>query len=407
MNYLDLFSGIGGFRLGLEQAGFKFGWEGHSEIDKYAEQIYQRHYPESECLGDVKAIDPTKLPKLNLITFGFPCQDISIAGKRGGLRASRSGLFFEAMRIIEVAKPDIFIFENVKGLFSSSEGRDFEIILRTIADLGVYDCEWQLLNTRWFLPQNRERIYFIGIRKDLQYKSIFPIIPDRYIREVEYEKVYEMSQGLSQIVKAFFERQEIQGQTHKMVQELFQRICKGIQQKKAKEIGRENEEIRQLGKESISEVETIIQRAFGNNNTGEVFGVVQIPTEEMLLLWDRGSESTYSFRFLQSEDYSFDNRQNGFPSWLRGRESFPMLLAVQFYKGKLFYSCGNGRNWTKIYIQEVGRCQQTLSDILEEQVARKYFLSEKAIKGLMKGQSKPQILDVCKEEDIVEGIIQE
>ena len=175
MNYLDLFSGGGGFHQGLVQAGFKFDWCGHSEVDKYAEQVYHKHFPESRCLGDVRTINPDELPKINLITFGFPCQDLSVAGKQRGLHASRSGLFFEAMRIVESAKPDIFIFENVKGLLSSSEGRDFEVVLRTIADLGLYDCEWQLVNTRWVLPQNRERIFFIGHLRGRSRPKVFPI----------------------------------------------------------------------------------------------------------------------------------------------------------------------------------------------------------------------------------------
>jgi DNA (cytosine-5)-methyltransferase 1 len=174
MNYLDLFSGIGGFRLGLEQGGFKFGWTGHSEIDKYAKRAYENHF-ESEGLGDVRSIRPEQLPRINLITFGFPCQDLSVAGKRAGLDGERSGLFFEAMRIIEHTKPDIFIFENVKGLLSSNEGQDFKAVLQTIADLGLYECEWQLLNTRWFLPQNRERIYFIGHLRGRSRPKVFPI----------------------------------------------------------------------------------------------------------------------------------------------------------------------------------------------------------------------------------------
>ena len=174
MNYLDLFSGCGGFRRGLEKAGYTFEWEGHSEIDKYAKQIYEKHYPESEDLGDVRTIRTDELPKIDLITFGFPCQDLSVAGKRGGLGASRSGLFFEAMRIIRDARPDYFIFENVKGLFSSNGGLDWLNVLREVADSG-YDGQWQLLNTRWFLPQNRERIYFVGHPRGTSRTQIFPI----------------------------------------------------------------------------------------------------------------------------------------------------------------------------------------------------------------------------------------
>ena len=174
MNLLDLFSGIGGFHLGLEQAGFKFDWVGVSEIDKYAIKQYKRRFPDAEELGDIKSIQPERLPDIDLVTFGFPCQDLSIAGKRGGLQANRSSLFFEAMRIIGAKKPKFFIFENVKGLFSSNEGQDFDLILRTISDFG-YDGGWQLLNTRWFLPQNRERVYFVGHIRGEPRPKVFPI----------------------------------------------------------------------------------------------------------------------------------------------------------------------------------------------------------------------------------------
>lgn len=176
INYLDLFSGIGGFHLGLVQAGFKINYCGFSEIDKYAKQVYKQHFPESEDLGDVKTIEINRLPKINLVTFGFPCQDLSIAGKRGGLKAARSGLFYEAMQIIRATRPNYFVFENVKGLFSSNEGRDWIDVLREVADSG-YDGQWQLLNTRDFeLPQNRERIYFVGHLRNRCRPKIFPII---------------------------------------------------------------------------------------------------------------------------------------------------------------------------------------------------------------------------------------
>lgn len=177
INYLDAFSGIGGFHKGLEEAGFAFKWIGFSEIDRFAKETYKKHFPNSEDLGDVRTIIPlNKLPgKLDLFTFGFPCQDLSVAGKRGGLHAARSGLFFEALRIIKAATPTVFIFENVKGLLSSEGGEDFTTVLRSIANLGIYDCEWQLLNTRWFLPQNRERIYFIGHLRGKSGPKVFPI----------------------------------------------------------------------------------------------------------------------------------------------------------------------------------------------------------------------------------------
>ncbi len=174
INLLELFSGVGGFSVGIEQAGIEIGWHGFSDIDKYANEIFKRRFPNAEELGSVVDVDPRKLPRIDLVTFGFPCQDLSIAGKRKGFEGSRSSLFFEAMRIIEAKKPSHFIFENVEGIFSSNEGKDFEIILRTIADCG-YDGQWQLLNTRWFLPQNRSRCYFVGHLRGASRPKVFPI----------------------------------------------------------------------------------------------------------------------------------------------------------------------------------------------------------------------------------------
>lgn len=173
MIYLDGFSGIGGFHLGLVKAGFKFSKTYYSEIDKYAIGCYKRNLPESEYAG---AIDNLKrIRKIDVFTFGFPCQDLSISGNREGLKGKRSGLFFEAVEIIKKYKPSLFIFENVKGLLSSNDGKDFEIVLRTIADIGLYECEWQLVNTRWVLPQNRERVFFIGHLRGNGFSKVFPI----------------------------------------------------------------------------------------------------------------------------------------------------------------------------------------------------------------------------------------
>jgi len=176
ITYLDLFSGIGGFALGLQKAGVKIKKHYFSEIDTYATAVYKNHFPNAIGLGDVKAIKSfRKLGNIDIITFGFPCQDLSIAGKGVGFNGSRSSLFYEATRIIRATRPTHFIFENVKGLLSNDNGRTFEKVLQEIADIGLYDCEWQLVNTRWFLPQNRERIYFIGHLRGKSAPKVFPI----------------------------------------------------------------------------------------------------------------------------------------------------------------------------------------------------------------------------------------
>jgi DNA (cytosine-5)-methyltransferase 1 len=177
INHLDLFSGIGGFSLGLKEAGIKTNWIGFSDINKHSNKIFKRRFPNAEELGSITTIQPNKLPNIDLVTFGFPCQDLSIAGKRGGLSANRSSLFFEAIKIIRDKRPKYFIFENVKGVFSSNEGKDFDIILRSIADIG-YDGQWELCNTRWYLPQNRERVYFVGHIRGESRPKVFPIRKD-------------------------------------------------------------------------------------------------------------------------------------------------------------------------------------------------------------------------------------
>tara|TARA_R110000737_G_scaffold87936_1_gene120567 strand:- start:742 stop:1638 length:897 start_codon:yes stop_codon:yes gene_type:complete len=175
INLLDLFSGIGGFHKGLEQAGFEIGWNGFSDIDKYANAVYQYNYPEAINLGSITTIRHKELPQIDCITFGSPCQDFSVAGKRSGMQGDRSSLITEAIRLIATLRPRFFIWENVKGTFSSNDGADFWAIIQAFINIGGYRLEWQLLNTRWFLPQNRERIYLVGCIGEGSGQSIFPI----------------------------------------------------------------------------------------------------------------------------------------------------------------------------------------------------------------------------------------
>lgn len=177
--YIDLFSGVGGFAKGFQDAGVSIKHHYYSEIDKNAIAVYKYQFKNTEYVGSVTDVSGTELKKRHpkarfIITFGFPCQDLSIAGRGKGLSGERSGLFFEAIRIIKEVNPEIFIFENVKGLLSSNEGKDFETVLRTIADIGLYECEWQLVNTAWVLPQNRERIYFVGHSTGRSKPRVFP-----------------------------------------------------------------------------------------------------------------------------------------------------------------------------------------------------------------------------------------
>jgi DNA (cytosine-5)-methyltransferase 1 len=224
MKYLSLFTGIGGFELGIQQAdellrnahgGQKrrskanqkaaqgqglFSTQGkdtrakkrsaragtsndanqgplcvgYSEIDKSAIAIYQRHYPEQKNYGDIRKIKPKKLPDFDLLVGGFPCQSFSIAGKRLGFKDTRGTLFFDIARIIKIKRPRLLLLENVKGLLSHDEGRTFSVIIRTLDELG-YDIQWQVLNSKDFgVPQNRERIFIVGHLRGTPRPEIFP-----------------------------------------------------------------------------------------------------------------------------------------------------------------------------------------------------------------------------------------
>lgn len=173
MIFLDLFSGAGGFHLGLTHAGFKFKKVYFSEIDKWAIQVYKKHFKDAIYVGSVESIPEIERP--NIITFGSPCQDFSLAGKRAGLEGQRSSLITYAIQLIDKYRPDVFILENVKGAFSTNDGADFWAIIKAFTDIGAYRLEWQLLNTAWFLPQYRERIYLVGHLGDGSGREVFPI----------------------------------------------------------------------------------------------------------------------------------------------------------------------------------------------------------------------------------------
>ena len=176
INQLDLFSGIGGFHLGFERAGYKVN-SYFSEVDKHAVAVYKHQFKDSTYVGSVTDVRGADLPRIDLITFGSPCQDFSLAGKRKGMGGERSSLITEAIRLVHECRPRVFIWENVKGTFSSNDGADFWAIIQAFANIGGYRCEWQLLNTSWFLPQRRERVYLVGYigepRDD--WRGVFPL----------------------------------------------------------------------------------------------------------------------------------------------------------------------------------------------------------------------------------------
>lgn len=209
MEFLDLFSGIGGFRRGLERSGHKC--VGHVEIDKYANISYMamyelypckygkcgesnccricskevsEHCDGNQCKGewfakDIKQLTAGEIPRAEIWTFGFPCTDISLSGKRAGLAGERSGLFFTVAGLLKSTpaedKPRILIVENVKHLLSSERGGDFTAVLFSLWEAG-YDLEWQCVNSKDFgVPQHRERVYLVGYLGGIRGRKVFPI----------------------------------------------------------------------------------------------------------------------------------------------------------------------------------------------------------------------------------------
>ena len=175
MKIIDLFSGIGGFSLGFQRAGFHFTEHYFSEIDKHAIANYKHNFPNATYIGNINAIQPADFTGIDIITFGSPCQDFSLAGKRAGLAGAKSSLIQHAIALIVDIRPSVFVWENVKGAFSSNSGADFWAILQAFANIGGYRLEWQLLNTSWILPQNRERIYLVGHLAGRSESGVFPI----------------------------------------------------------------------------------------------------------------------------------------------------------------------------------------------------------------------------------------
>ncbi|SON67249.1 conserved protein of unknown function [Latilactobacillus sakei] len=178
IKFIDLFAGIGGFRSGLEMAGHEC--VGFVEIDKFARRSYRAIYDtEGEWTEhDIRAVRASELPRADIWTFGFPCQDISVAGKQKGFAGKRSSLFFTVTGLIrdleEEDRPSILLIENVKNLLSINGGWDFLKLQVELDEIG-YDVEWDVLDTAEVLPQHRERVYIVGHLRGRGGRKVFPI----------------------------------------------------------------------------------------------------------------------------------------------------------------------------------------------------------------------------------------
>lgn len=192
MKFLDLFAGIGGFRLGMESAGHEC--VGFCEIDKYARASYKAiHNTEGEIeLHDITRITDESIRgfgSVDIICGGFPCQAFSIVGHRRGFEDTRGTLFFEICRFASILRPKYLFLENVRGLLNHDGGATFETIIRTLDGLG-YDVEWQVLNSKNFgVPQNRERVFIIGHLRGERTRNVFPISGESEQSDCQQSKI--------------------------------------------------------------------------------------------------------------------------------------------------------------------------------------------------------------------------
>lgn len=219
MKLLSLFSGIGAFEKALYRLKVNYELVNFCEIDSYAAKSYCaiHNVDESKNLGDITKVDEKSLPKyIDLVTYGFPCQDISNSGKQKGFfnadgTQTRSGLFFESLRIIEETQPKVAIAENVKNLTSKKFKKQFQIVLESLEQAG-YNNYWKVLNAKdYCVPQNRERVFIVSIRKDIdtdgfKFPEGFPLklkLKDLLENEVD-EKFYINTNSDTKLINKYF-----------------------------------------------------------------------------------------------------------------------------------------------------------------------------------------------------------
>lgn len=196
LKFLDLFAGVGGFRLGMEKAGHRC--LGFCEIDKFARTSYKAIHDTTKEVEkhDITAITDEFIRgigvgEVDVICGGFPCQAFSIAGNRGGFDDARGTLFFEIARFASILKPKLLFLENVTGLLNHEGGATFETIIRALDEIG-YDCEWDCINSKHYVPQNRDRVFIIGHLRGERTRKVFP-----FARESSSTIVKKINQKLA------------------------------------------------------------------------------------------------------------------------------------------------------------------------------------------------------------------
>lgn len=205
LKFIDLFSGLGGFRLAFNSVGASCVFS--SDIDKWANQTYFENFGEYPK-GDITKIHSDEIPEHDILCAGFPCQPFSIAGRRLGFSDTRGTLFFEIERILKSKKPKAFILENVRGLVNHDKGNTFKTIKTSLENLG-YTVFYKILNSKDFgVPQNRERIYIVGFNQKVEFNFPKPLNQD--INVMNFLECNVDNHDLSEIAKNHLEKHHIE-----------------------------------------------------------------------------------------------------------------------------------------------------------------------------------------------------
>lgn len=196
MKFVELFAGIGGFSLGFERAGMEC--VGHVEIDPYAQKVLLKHWPDVPLLPDVTKVKGDEFGQVDLLCGGFPCQDLSVAGKQAGITGARSGLFDEIIRIAGVCRPEFIVLENVANLLSRADW--FGYVLGRLAAVG-YDAEWEIIPAWPFgLPHTRERIFIVAYPHSTRRKSVD--VPEPLFINQEESRRRELARAINEGIPA-------------------------------------------------------------------------------------------------------------------------------------------------------------------------------------------------------------
>lgn len=213
---VELFAGIGGFRLGLEKASQRYKTVWANEWNKYAAAIYRKNFGEKELYeGDITKVNADDIPDCDLLVGGFPCQPFSLAGERKGFSDIRGTLFFDVARIAERKRPKVLFLENVKGLLSAQNGFCFLTILDTLDELG-YNVQWKVLNTKNWLPQTRERVFIIATLREKCRSQVFPFAQIYCISEAESDGESENEEGICSTIDSRYGALRNCGETYVM-----------------------------------------------------------------------------------------------------------------------------------------------------------------------------------------------